>query len=613
MLLPLAVGAQEVLLPLQSAPRQAPRSKSPGTAVALPFFDDFSRPAPSPTPNLWQPQGVVLYDGSGIFPPTNGVATLDALDATGNLYPSASTSLFPADTLTSQPIRLDGLQPADSLVLSFYYLPGGGQGNLWERTGMAPDAQDSLFVDLYHAADGTWHTVWSRGGISVDSLVALTGRDWQYTAIPIADAGYLDSTFRFRFRNYCSLTPATKPGLTGNCDYWHLDYVYLDRDRSSVSGPAFRDIAFAAPAPSMLTHYRAMPARQYRTADMAPSIAMAITNLYPSDLATRYAYTVLDNQDRVLYTYDGGYENAPPFLPSGTYQTAPAHATPATGWAFPESNDTCSYHIVHTVQEGSAADQHPCNDTATFRQVFSNYYAYDDGTAENGYGITSTSSTISLAYRFDLNTEDTLTALDLYFNRTLDGQNAQVPFLITVWQTDDGRPGTILYQDSERRQPGFEGLDRFHRYPLEAPVIVDGSIFVGFRQESNTYINLGFDRSHNTSDRIRFLTGSAWEQSILSGSLMMRPCFGTSATLSAGTPRQPSPRIFPNPAADRLHIDGIDDGSRLELYDYTGRLCLAQRGTGTLSVAHLPAGLYLLRIVPQGNTPPSTHKIIITR
>ncbi len=597
--LTVALRSQEVLLPLQSAPAQRPVAKEAVTPVELPFFDDFAAGGGTLSPLLWQPQGgTTAADGAGLLPPTVGVATLDAIDATGNLFFAAPSALFPADTLLSAPVRLEGLTPDDSVVFSFYYLPGGGWGNLWERVGDTPDAGDSLFLDFYRTADSTWVTVWCRDGVSVDTLRAATGRDWQYVAIALRDDAYFDSTFRFRFRNYCSLTESTKPGFVGNSDYWHLDYILLDRGREVKTTPEFRDVGFVTPAPTMLSAYQAMPARQYRTREMEDSLRMTITNLYSSALATQYVYAVVDDQSGdTVYRYDGGFENAPPYLPGGMYQTDRDHARPAVGYAFPEGQGKRSYTVVHMIRESVSGDGHRANDTVRFRQVFDNYYAYDDGTAENGYGLTSTASHLYLAYRFDLNEADSLTAVDLYFNRTASGGNEDVPFYITVWSNRDGKPGDVLYRDQVARIAEFDGLNRYWRYLLDEPVVVDGSVFVGFEQINNHFVNLGFDRSRNTSDRIYYLTGTAWQQSILSGSLMLRPCFGHSATVGIELlPAAVTLHVYPNPASGVVHVEGVPEGSALELLDVTGRKVCSVRGT-TMDVGNLPDGFYILRCV----------------
>ena len=607
--------AQELLLPLQRASLTAQPPQKAAASIALPFFDDFATGIVNPA--LWQHGGATVAQDVSPLAPTVGAVTLDALDCEGRLYPDASTSLFPADTLASLPVRLDGLTAADSVVLSFYYLPGGGYGNMWERVGDCPDEQDSLFLDFFSPADSQWVTVWARGGVSVDTLMAQTGYGWQYVALPLADARWFDSLFRFRFRNYASLGDSPKAGRAGNCDYWHLDYVLLDRGRDPSTVPVFRDVAFAAPAPSMLQRYRSMPFNHYSAADMAANVQMAITNLYSSPLASHYGYFVFDSLGTELTRYDGGFENAPPFLPNGDYQTLPSHAQPPVGavdFAFPAMSGPTCFTVVHTVSEGTGGDTHPLNDTVRYRQLFGNHYVYDDGTAENGYGLTSTASQLYLAYRFDLGVADTLTAIDIYFNRALDDGNATIPFYLTLWSVgDDGRPAEVLYRDEARRFARFGG---FARYVLETPVPVGGSIFVGFEQTGNDYLNIGYDRSFNSADRLWYLTGTEWQQSILSGSLMLRPGFGSAATLGIGHGPQPTIQfsVWPNPTSGILHVDGLPEGSTVQLYDMQGRMLASFTSSFTSHLSpftlHLANGLYLLRAVtPSGEV--HTAKIVI--
>ena len=397
-------------------------------------------------------------------------------------------------------------------------------------------------------------------------------------------------------------------------DQWNIDYVMIDRGRSVDSIGVFRDIAFVKPAPTMLSHYRAMPARQYRSSDMAQRLQMTIANLYSSPIASYYSYNILDSNGTILYTYDGGYQNAP----AQGYQTEAMHATPPVGYAFEVSDNKRTYTIVHNAREGASGDDHKQNDTVRYQQVFSNYYAYDDGTAENGYGLTSTADTVSLAYRFDLNVADTLSAIDIAFNRTFEGANENILFYLTVWTAEAGRPGTIIYRDSETRRPllpdsaaldGKQGA--FHRYVLDYSVVVNGSIFVGLKQVGNEFINIGFDRSFNSADRIYHRTAMDWEQSILSGSLMLRPCFGQAATIGIDTLEHPTSQVtlYPNPADRQVTIDGIDAESLVTVYDMQGRRMLTAKGN-TIATADLSDGMYIMKIVTRAGSL-HTKKLII--
>ena len=141
---------------------------------------------------------------------------------------------------------------------------------------------------------------------------------------------------------------------------------------------------------------------------------------------------------------------------------------------------------MHIAREGVGGDSHNDNDTTRFSQVFGDYYAYDDGIAENGYGLTSTGSKMWLAYRFDIRTQDTLTAVDLCFNRTRNGENEDVRFQLCVWQCENGRPSTLIYKDPEKVTPQFGERNAFHRYHLSEPVVLDDTVFIGLSSFQTT-------------------------------------------------------------------------------------------------------------------------------
>ena len=69
--------------------------------------------------------------------------------------------------------------------------------------------------------------------------------------------------------------------------------------------------------------------------------------------------------------------------------------------------------------------------------------------------------------------------------------------------------------------------------------------------------------------------------------------------------------IYPNPASGEVHVKGLPAGSRIELYDASGRLLLSTVDC-QLSSVNFPSGLYLLRcIAPDGAT--HTEKLIIRK
>lgn len=604
------LAAQEVLLPLRHT---APSPTKNDTVLQLPFFDDFSNPDRSAA--LWHLGGTFINQGYAPLPPTVGMATLDAFDAQGRLYPTTTGQLFTGDTLLSRPIRLDSvfspyarpLSPSDSIYFSLFYLPGGGYGNMWERIGDTPEPQDSLILEFYNPTTQSWERVWSTPGCSADTLFARTGSYWQFLHIPIRQSQYLQPGFQFRLYNLCSLNNNNKNGLLSNADQWNIDYVSINAGRR-INDTAARDIAFVDPAPSLLKNYQAMPARQFTPDELRDSLPLVITNLFSEELATTYGYTLTDNNGQILATYNGGMENAPVYWHGHTYQTSAAHSLPPLNVNLPvgTTHQPSSYTIVHTLREGVNGDLHTQNDTIARTQTFDNYYAYDDGTPENGYGLNSTNPNVKLAYRFHLNTEDTLTALLLYFNHTYADQNNAIRFYLTVWDDNNGHPGNIIYQDRERRKPLFEGFNRYVRYLLEEPLVCSGTIYIGLQQTSADYINLGFDRNNDASSHILYLTGSEWQTTILRGALMLRPAFGHRATLAIPSTQPAATQAFA--LQNRIAID-TRQAAILTIYNLKGQT-VYQRSTPSgpcrTLTQPLPAGLYLVRF---GNS--AAQKIII--
>lgn len=154
--------AQEVLTGLSHNPvmmsQKEVKTKNV-TPVTLPFFDDFSNYIGAPKTSLWADRQAFVNNTYPVIPPSIGVATLDALDANGLIYSHAETTPFGADTLTSNPIRLDynnvyhrPMQISDSLYFSFYYQPGGASRFYppveWERIGDHPETDDSLVLEF---------------------------------------------------------------------------------------------------------------------------------------------------------------------------------------------------------------------------------------------------------------------------------------------------------------------------------------------------------------------------------------------------------------------------------------------------------------------------------
>ena len=182
----------------------------------------------------------------------------------------------------------------------------------------------------------------------------------------------------------------------------------------------------------------------------------------------------------------------------------------------------------------------------------------------------------------------------MYFNRTIGDENADIRFAITVWDDANGVPGNIIYQDANKRKPLFEGFNRYVRYVLEDTVVCSGTIYVGLEQYSPDFINIGFDRNHDASSEIMYLSSTSWQTSILRGALMIRPYFGQKATLDIIQP-QASTSFKVWVSNGTLSVE-CDVPQSIQVYDGLGRRIESKAGITSLRVAHLVKGLYLVKV-----------------
>lgn len=623
--------AQEIVSPLAGNPlksRQTLYTKDQPKqlpAVTLPFWEDFSYPGPYPDARLWADNFVFVNSSFAIHPKTIGTATFDALDQSGNLYEAASqlNTSFVADHLTSRPIRLDSifspeaaaLTPADSILLTFYYQPQG--------IGGAPGKGDSLVVEFLHTpghyitddqgqqqwVDDLWKNVWSTGGESLYEFSKNTFPFFKRVAIPLTDLAYFRKDFAFRFKNYVKITSTqSPPNFAGNNYIWNIDYIMLDKSRSK-NLDAYHDVAFAAPAQSILRNYSAMPWSHYIVSPqnhLKDHFLVSITNLDNVNYNYSYQYSIKDEGNNNLRSYSGGTLTIEPFSRSG-YQPNAGHARPVVV-ANPLPTTPAarrSFTIMHTLREGSMGDKFRRNDTIIYHQVFDDFFAYDDGIPEAAYGILGPSAKV--AYRFVASHKDTLRGVDFFFNRTVNNQNVK-PFYLTVWKSLD--PQQILYQ-SQTLTPSFEeGLNQFTTYLLTQNVIVTDTFYVGWQQiNSNDFLSIGFDLNNQATQNTFVNYRGQWEPSTQMGALMIRPKFWYSPTTSISHPPRAtaSMHIYPNPLTSNIlniSAEGTTTELHTEIFDLQGRRIFAAPFSKTIDTGGFPNGLYLLKI-----TNPKTRQI----
>lgn len=620
--------------------------------LTLPFFDDFSNTDDIfPSASHWSDNFVFINDDYSVNPPTVGVATLDAIDNFGSLYSTASSFIFEADTLTSVAIRLDSvftLTPrrivvGDSLYLSFFYQPQG--------LGNAPAAGDSLVLEflapdetvleiipgdtLINNGDTTiieadttilesWVRVWRSQGDFLENFHNINGSWFKQVMVPILDEErFFKPNFKFRFRNYASLADAQLPDWQSNGDQWNIDYVYLNVDRS-VNDTAHPDVAFASKAPNMLSRYTSMPYDQYRkkfVTEMADSLNLKIANLDNESYNAEYRYVVKYSDGDSLTGYSGGTYFIPPYATSG-YVTHPPFANPPVRFQFPINEpEPVSFTVTHILEPTLSLGRRE-NDTVKKTQVFSNYLSYDDGTSEAGYGVAYEGAQV--AYKFQLNKNDSLFGIQMFFNQTLTQGNQQ-DFYINVWNDFFGKPGEMIYSRFGYEPVFTDSLNKFFYYELDSAIFIEPgrfpnlTFYVGWEQSTDDNLNVGFDRSNNASKHLFYRTFGDWTGSLFEGALMVRPIIGKEKILSLDEKKFKVPfSLYPNPATgDIVRIktnintsDFRDYSIRISSSD--GRLISSLPLKSDISVNYLVNGMYFIQLT-RDNVVVAVEKLIINR
>jgi hypothetical protein len=604
MLIPFIIKGQEILISvptgyLSTKENQKVKRLKNGISLELPFFDDFSDSFIKPDPDKWEDNDVFINHDYAVNPPSLGVASFDAVDNTGKIYDLASPgNVFYADKLTSGPVNLN--YPLDQTIfLSFYYQPQGLADN--------PETQDSLLLEFYAPQMETWNTVWRKEGSDLTDFVQVI--------IPVDDAKYLHDGFRFRFRNKASLTADNNASRIMNCDHWHIDYVYLNRNRN-INDTVHRDFAFYKPLSSLLKNYEAMPWKHFLTNPQAQLKTNITSHFRNNDNVTR----LIDSIYFVFYDNSGNEPNDTLF--GGSYDIAPGSLVkfdPPYLYPFlTNTSDSASFNIkAKLITDGFDPK---VNNEVIYRQKFFDYYAYDDGTAEAGYGLTGDGAqNAKLACRFNAIKQDTLKAVQMYFNRSFQDKN-QKYFLLTVWNDNNGLPGEIIYQKKGTR-PEFENeLNKFHTYYIDDTVLViNGVFYVGWVQTTSDLLNLGFDFNRDNKQNNLYNINGDWKNSSYQGALMIRPFFGKMLTTNAGPIKpkiKPELKIYPNPVNDQLmiEVDNYHEFKQITVYVYsiTGMLIkqtLWNPGQ-PIDLSGIKNGNYLIRLNDKSGRLNHTQKII---
>ena len=283
------------------------------------------------------------------------------------------------------------------------------------------------------------------------------------------------------------------------------------------------------------------------------------------------------------------------YLQCPDYGESPACPYVGELFALSFDYDSVSYLVKHYIYDSTCNP--PLADSMIYRQGMYNYYAYDDGIPELGFGVRPAGG--KFAVRFDLAEFDTIAGVQLLFNHTLKDANDKY-FDIVVWKDENGRPGEEVYRLEGQRPIWQEMPYQFSYYRFTKPVLLSGAFYMGIEQRSDDLINIGFDASVDNIQYNFINTNGAWQQSSKHGSLMIRPVVGSSYYIGVdenGTSTGSGAFVlYPNPASSTLHLDGDIQDGQVCIYDLTGRRVFEGEYQSEIPVSQLNDGMYFLSI-----------------
>lgn len=566
----------------------------PDTVYANTFDTVFVIPSSGPGV-LWTGNDVYVNNAYHVLPPSYGVATFDGLDSLGMPHAplSQTGSQGIADILTSAPIDLlnnpfGGVYTvADSVYLSFYYQPQG--------LGEIPEPQDSLVLEFYDVDQNEWVFQWKAEGEAL--------KPFEKVFVKIQEGRFFRDGFRFRFKNYAS--------LNGAFDHWNLDYVELDINRAGAPSVALDDVAFVSYGESIIKEYTKMPWSHFKTnpALFMEDTSMAVAyNNFNTNKNVRFGVQVYE-QGQQVFTTDFNQNVEPIFAP----QTTLEKSIDISPFVFSDTSNAKRYTFDVLNVLNTTPDVNSDNDTLLYEQDFGTFYAYDDGTAENGYYLVSAGA--QLAVEFNSPLPDSLRAVNIYFPESGEDITNRL-FRIKVWASLV--PEVVLYEGLVENPLYSFDRNRVVRYDID-PVEVGGRFYIGYEQLTDPII-LGYDRNKNARTKTFYSINGTWSPASFLGAVMIHPEFDTvyypwKVNVPEVLDEANLLRAYPNPAQDEVTVTwaGADAGV-LEVFDLQGRKVrsyLPILPNTPLIINGLSEGMYILRFMPDSGEDPQTLQLIM--
>jgi len=472
--------------------------------------------------------------------------------------------------------------------------------------GDVPEPADSLVLQFFQA-DGVWRTVWLRNGFRQQSF--------EQVLIPVLQNANFHEGFRFRFINY------SKP--MGNLNHWHLDYLRMSRGRN-FKDTGIRDVAINSVPGGLLSTYYSMPYAQFlaNISLYADSVhRLGIKNNNSVAVQTQYQFIARSNTGLQLAQSPFSANNRN--ILSGADTSERFKAFSLSGLSGREPWVDVEYRInpLSNDQTPGQYNAYGDNNRITRRQRFTPWLAYDDGSAEGGFGLDYSflgNVRGQVAMRFRLEKTDTLRGISVFFNRSREDVSSR-PFTLMVWKSIALPPALsnvgdkILFSAFVERPRYTDSLQKFTYFMFDtALVLPPGDFYIGWRQQAPFILNVGYDNNFRYAQKgganpnLFYDLYGKWEPVpvTVEGAPMMRPLLGSKSQYTFGYESLHPPaalHVYPNPFnGAELTLGGshTSDITLFVLRDMQGREVEQGRVlNGKLKLSEsLKPGTYLLQL-----------------
>ncbi|MCG9879301.1 MAG: T9SS type A sorting domain-containing protein [Bacteroidia bacterium] len=568
--------------------------------IQLPFFDDFSGDRVSVNKARWQDNWVFVNNDFPVNHPSINVATFDGLDPFGNPYSS-----FPVkgicDRLTTHSMSLRGLQLQDSVLLSFYfqYEPQGTTNQVY------PD--DSLIIEFKSSA-------FSKDSFEIITMISANDtflNTFTYFEYMIANSKFFHDDFQIRLKN--------KGSMSGNLSHWHVDYVRFNKGR--LRNDPLKDMSLTNTPRLYLGEYTSMPWYQYLKNPAKYGFLpdqLRIVNHDNQAYAVDYFRNIVKPEGDTLDRFNNILPTILPFSDSVITISKPFNFQTAV------QADSLVFQTQYRLKiSGNQNDNVTTNDTFTTPTIFSNYYAYDDGTAEGGYGV-RLKSNVGANLKYKLEEPDSVVGVYIFFNQSEQNVSTQ-RFQLKLWKSISplGQPATQdvpIYTQDISRPTYTNTINGFTSYRFVEPIPVQDSFYIGWEQTNSFVLNVGLDKNYRfgVNPNMAYKMDGRWYASEIEGALMIRPIMrkfiGSATFLSEPTKKESIVfNLYPNPAENYFEVDlpHLQD-YKIELINLQGaRVKTLEAYDSRVDILGVESGFYFVSFENQKTQQKFAKKLLI--